>query len=74
VLLSALAVHIVTANVAILSAQLRGRISRAQSAGVFDSLFKEGNAIGSGVSDQRQTASSSRTAVLEPSTLPLSRA
>jgi cyclopropane-fatty-acyl-phospholipid synthase len=39
---------------------------RARSLQVFSILFlKEGNATGSGVRDQRQTASSSRTAGLE---------
>ena len=41
---------------------------RARSLQVFSILFsKEDTAIGSGVREQRQTASSSRTAVLEPS-------
>jgi len=43
---------------------------RARSLHVFSILFsKEGTAIGSGVRDQRQAASSSRTEVLEPSAL-----
>src|SRR5947199_1066596 len=43
---------------------------RARSLQVFSILFsKEDTAIGSGVRDQRQTASSSRTAVLEASAL-----
>src|SRR5436309_13764206 len=43
---------------------------RARSLQVFSILFsKEGNAIGNSVRDERQTASSTRTAVLEPSAL-----
>ena len=43
---------------------------RARSLQVFSILFsKEDSAIGSGVRDQREAASSSQTAVLEPSAL-----
>jgi len=43
---------------------------RARSLQVFSILFsKEGNAIGNSVRDERQTASSTRTAVLEASAL-----
>jgi cyclopropane-fatty-acyl-phospholipid synthase len=43
---------------------------RARSLQVFSILFfKEGNTIGNAVSDQREAESSSRTAVLEPSSL-----
>jgi len=43
---------------------------RARSLQVFSILFsKEGNAIGNSVRDQRQTESSTRTAVLEASAL-----
>jgi cyclopropane-fatty-acyl-phospholipid synthase len=48
---------------------------RARSLQVFSILFsKESNATGSDVCDQRQTTSSSHTAVLEPSALLLSLA